>query len=281
MPSLDGLNVALRTAGFNGNETISWDADPPRYAALSVLSSVASEAVDKKTIVLLTEDTPGPWAEVLRSILTDQGYTAGISTLRSDLPSDGNSLIISLLDIDGPYLHNMSEEGYLAIQNLLRRIEKTPILWVTKTSQIRCLDPRYGLIFGFSRTMRHEKEADFSIFETGSFDDEAAQSLLRVIEKLTWSRQTPGVHREYEFSLYEGAIHVGRCHWITPTDQIKSQFSESLPRRLNIESLGSIDTLRWTPFEDPELKEGEVEIDMHYVGLNFRVCPPPSSPLNL
>ncbi|KAL2813397.1 KR domain-containing protein [Aspergillus granulosus] len=29
-------------------------------------------------------------------------------------------------------------------------------------------------------------------------------------------------------------------------------------------------TLRWTPFEDPILKEGEVEIDMHYVGLNFR-----------
>jgi hypothetical protein len=123
--------------------------------------------------------------------------------------------------------------------------------------------------------MRHEKEADFSIFETDIFDKETAQLLSRVIEKLTWSRQTPGVHGEYEFSLYEGAIHVGRCHWIAPTDRMESQSSKSLPRRLDIESLGSIDTLRWTPFEDPELKGGEVEIDMHYVGLNFRVSPLP------
>jgi hypothetical protein len=274
---MNGLNVALRTAGFNGNEASSWDVEPPHYTTLSILSSVFSDEAEKKTIVLLTEETPGPWAEVLRSTLHEQGYTVGISTLQSDLSPDDNSLIISLLDIVDPYLHNMSEEGYLAIQTLLTKIEKTPVLWVTKTSQIQCTDPRYGLIFGFARTMRHEKEADFSIFETESFDDEAANSLGAVIEKLTWSRQTPGVHREYEFSLYEGAIHVGRCHWITPTDQMESQSSESLPRRLDIESLGSIDTLCWTPFEDPELKEGEVEIDMHHVGLNFRVRLPSSS----
>ncbi|KAL3496347.1 hypothetical protein BJX62DRAFT_251184 [Aspergillus germanicus] len=270
IPSVDQLNTALRTAGFNGNEAISQDVELPRHTTLSVLSSVSSDEVEKKRIMLLTEDTPGPWAEVLRSTLTDQGYTVGMSTLQSELPLGDNHMIISLLDIDGPYLHNMSKGGYLAIQSLLTKIGKTPILWVTKTSQIQCTDPRYGLIFGFARTMRHEKEADFSIFETDSFDDEAAHSLVGVIEKLAWSRQTPGVHREYEFSLYEGAIHLGRCHWITPTDQMESRFSESLPRRLNIELLGSIDTLRWTPFEDPELKEGEVEIDMHYVGLNFR-----------
>ncbi|KAJ0418662.1 hypothetical protein BJY00DRAFT_314811 [Aspergillus carlsbadensis] len=270
MPTLDEINISLRSAGFKGIEATSRNVEALNYGVLSVLSSVSPHEAERETIVLLTEDTPGPWAEALRSILNDRGYTVRTSTLQCDLPSDDNSLIISLLDIDGPYLHNMSEEGYLAIQNLLTRIEKTPILWVTKTSQMSCADPRYGLIFGFARTMRHEKEADFSIFETDSFDDDAAQSLVRVVEKLTWSREKPGVHREYEFSLYEGAIHVGRCHWISPTDHMESQSSETLPRRLDIESLGSIDTLRWTPFEDPDLKEGEVEIDMHYVGLNFR-----------
>ncbi|KAL2844526.1 hypothetical protein BJY01DRAFT_248143 [Aspergillus pseudoustus] len=271
IPSLDMLDMALRTTGFTGNEVVSQDLEAPHYTALSILSSAQPETVEKRTIVLLTgNEALGPWAEVLKSTLTERGYAVRTSTLRSDISSDDNHMIVSLADIEGPYLHNMSDEDYLAIQKLLAKADKTPVLWVTQMSQIRCADPRYGLIFGFARTMRHEKEADFSTFETDTFNDEAASSLAQVIEKITWSRQAPDTDPEYEFSLYEGTIHVGRCHWISPADHMESYSSQSLPRRLDIESLGSIDTLRWTPFEDPELKDGEVEIDMHYVGLNFR-----------
>jgi hypothetical protein len=154
---------------------------------------------------------------------------------------------------------------------LVEKAEKTPILWITKLSQFRCDKPDYGLIFGFARTMRHEKDADFSIFETDVFDNAAAESLAQVIEKLAWSREISDVGPEYEFAFYEGTVHVGRCHWISPADHMESGFSQSLPRRLDIESLGSIDTLRWTPFEQPGLEDGQVEIEMAYIGLNFRV----------
>ncbi|KAL3456975.1 hypothetical protein BJX64DRAFT_296261 [Aspergillus heterothallicus] len=268
--SLEGIDTALRAAGFSGNEAVCWDPQPPHSGTLNILSCVQAEQVDKRTIVLLTGNTPGHWAESLKSTLLEQGHTVHLSTLEGDIPLSDNSMVVSLLDVEGPYLHNMSIDGYQDIQNLVAKVEKVPILWVTKASQIHCADPRYGLIFGFARTMRHERETDFSIFETGDFDEKAENSLVRVIEKLTWSRQTPDVDPDYEFAVYEGAIHVGRCHWISPADHMESQSSQGLPRRLDIESLGSIDTLRWTPFEGPELKEGEVEIDMHYVGLNFR-----------
>ncbi|KAL5342666.1 hypothetical protein BJX70DRAFT_394501 [Aspergillus crustosus] len=214
-----------------------------------------------------------PWVGVLQTALVEQGYTASIQTLQ-DLNTineeDSPALIISLLDLSSPYLHDISEENFTSLQTLFEKIKNRPILWVTKLSQFHCTNPDYGLIFGFARTMRHEKEADFSIFESDVFDEDAASALLRVAEKITWSRQIAEIESEYEWALYEGVIHVGRCHWISPSDHTENNSARDLPRRLDIESLGSIDTLRWTPFEQPELEEGQVEIEMAYIGLNFR-----------
>ncbi|KAL5046523.1 hypothetical protein BDW71DRAFT_214582, partial [Aspergillus fruticulosus] len=265
------IDIALRTAGFSGIEAISRDVEPPQNASLSLLSSVVPET-PKKTIVLLVEaPTPSPWAwvESLKRMLELRGYEVCICNLQAGLPAEEEYLIISLLDMDGPYLHDLSEDGFTALQGLFSDI-KQPILWVTGLSQFRCEDPRYGLIFGFARTMRHEKDADFSTFEADAFDDKSAKSLVSVVEKLLWSRANAEADPEYEFALYEGTIHVGRSHWVSPADHMHNGSSKNLPRRLDIESLGSIDTLRWTPFEDPPLQEGQVEIDMQYIGLNFR-----------
>ncbi|KAL4863599.1 hypothetical protein BDV12DRAFT_206352 [Aspergillus spectabilis] len=272
VPTLEELNKALRETGFSGSEAGNWDSDSRNHKGLSIISSVPLEVGEKKrSIVLLTDETPTPWVEVVQINLLEQGYNVCIRNLQNaDTANEEHYLIISLLDLKAPYLHHISEEKFSGLQNLVEKAEKTPILWITKLSQFRCANPDYGLIFGFARTMRHEKDADFSIFETDLFDDAAAKSLVRVIDKLAWSREIPDIDPEYEFAFYEGTVHVGRCHWISPAEYMESNSSQNLPRRLDIESLGSIDTLRWTPFEQPELEEGQVEIEMAYIGLNFR-----------
>ncbi|KAL4997452.1 hypothetical protein BDV10DRAFT_186245 [Aspergillus recurvatus] len=265
------IDTALRTVGFSGIEAISGDVGPPNSSSLSLLSSVVPE-VPKKSIMLLVEapiTPPWVWVGSLKRILELRGYEVCICNLQAGLPAEGEYLTISLLDMDGPYLHNLSEDRFTALQGLLSDF-KQPILWVTELSQFRCEDPRYGLIFGFARTMRHEKDADFSTFEVDVFDDKSAKSLVCVVEKLLWSRANADIDPEYEFALYQGTIYVGRCHWVSPADHMDNDSSRNLPRRLDVGSLGSIDTLRWTPFEDPPLEEGQVEIDMQYIGLNFR-----------
>ncbi|KAL6237837.1 hypothetical protein BDW75DRAFT_237890 [Aspergillus navahoensis] len=267
----EDIDAALHTAGFSGIEAISRDIEPPNNASLSLLSSVVPE-ISKKTIALLVEapvSSPWVWVEFLKRMLELRGHEVCICNLQAGLPAEGEYLIISLLDMNGPYLHSLSEDGFTALQDLLSDI-KQPILWVTGLSQFRCEDPRYGLVFGFARTMRHEKDADFSTFEADTFDEKSAKSLVSVVEKLLWSRANAEADPEYEFALYQGTIYVGRCHWVSPAEHMDNGSSKDLPRRLDIESLGSIDTLRWTPFEDPPLQEGQVEIDMQYIGLNFR-----------
>ncbi|KAL4900418.1 hypothetical protein BDW74DRAFT_182748 [Aspergillus multicolor] len=271
------LDSALHAAGISEIKAVS-----KHDATLSLISSIHPEMPENKTIVLLTEATAiSPWNKMLKTALEEQGHEVLLSNLQSGLPTPSKAgdevsdndrdkyLVISLLDLDGPYLHNLCEDGFKALQTLLSDFNQ-PILWVTKMSQFRCEDPRYGLIFGFARTMRHEKEADFSTFETDVFDDAAAKSVVSVVRKLQWSRAIEYIDPEYEFALDQGIIQVGRCHWVSPADHMNVDASKDLSRRLDIESLGSIDTLRWISFEDPALQEGEVEIDMQYIGLNFR-----------
>ncbi|KAL4772444.1 hypothetical protein BDW60DRAFT_216463 [Aspergillus nidulans var. acristatus] len=265
------IDAALRSTGFSGIEAICRDIEPPNSVSLSILSSLNAE-IPKKAIALLVTAAityPRAWVELLKGTLEQQGYEVCICSLQAGLPAEGEYLIISLLDMDGPYLHDLSEAGFTALQGLLADI-KQPILWVTGLSQFRCENPRYGLVFGFARTMRHEKDADFSTFETDAFDDKSVKSLVSVVEKILWSRANAEADPEYEFALYRGTIYVGRCHWVCLADHMDNNSSMNLPRRLDIESLGSIDTLRWTPFEGPPLEEGLVEIEMKYIGLNFR-----------
>ncbi|KAL4931451.1 uncharacterized protein BDV17DRAFT_288988 [Aspergillus undulatus] len=271
--SLKELDTALRTAGFSGIEAASSDTISSDNASLTIISSILPEPVEKRTVALLTNDPSGPWVNVLSATLLQQNYEVLTCNPQDGLRTyEKPHFVVSLLDLDEPYLYGLSEEKYCALQSFFGRMEQSQslILWVTKMCQLHCDDPRYGLIFGFARTMRHEKAADFCTFETDAFDEHVASSLVQVIEKLTWSRELPDTDPEYEFALYQGQIHVGRCHWVSPADHIQSHSSKDLPRRLDIESLGSIDTLRWTAFESPQLEEGQVEIEMHYIGLNFR-----------
>ncbi|KAL4735276.1 hypothetical protein BDV11DRAFT_173962 [Aspergillus similis] len=267
--TIEDIDAALRSVGLSGVETIRRGIEPQDNASLSILSSLTAEVPKKAITLLVKAEVTSPWSQLFKGTLEQQGYDVCICNLQAGLPAEGEYLIISLLDMDDPYLHDLSEDGFTALQGLLADI-KQPILWVTGMSQFRCEDPRYGLVLGFARTMRHEKDADFSTFEIDAFDDKSAKSLVSVVEKILWSRADPEADPEYEFALYQGTIYVGRCHWVSPVDHMDSNSSMNLPRRLDIESLGSIDTLRWTPFEDPPLEEGQVEIEMQYIGLNFR-----------
>lgn len=260
----------LRASGFVGNEVMAYDLEPPNQTSFTMLSSVAHAPNNsKKDIILLASDTPGLWAKDVASRLLDQGYNVNWGTLDQEPLAD--QCIVSLLDVDDPYLHNMSAQGYTALQNFLMKAGKSQVLWVTNMSQLICTDPRFSLIFGFARTLRHEMLLDISIFETDVFDEAAVNALLQVVDKLEWSRQSADVDLEYEYSFYQGHVHVGRCHWTSSLPSVPSQSFANAPRKLGVESFGLIDTLQWKPAEGTQLESDHVEVDMRFVGLNFRV----------
>ncbi|EFQ96831.1 fatty acid synthase S-acetyltransferase [Nannizzia gypsea CBS 118893] len=259
----------FHAAGFSGAEAISYDLDTPHQTSFSVLSSVKAAPAPLTDVTLLVGESPGPWAKEVADTLGEAGHQ--IHWGRLDLPPPTSQCIISLLDLDGPYLYDLSEEKYAALHLYMSQIGKSRLIWVTSANQLTCNDPRFSLIFGFARTLRGENGLDISTFETDTFNGEAVNGLVKVLSKIEQSRALSALDPEYEFAFHHGTIHTGRCHWISPQSQMPIQSLGETPRKLSMKAVGSIDSLYWQPFDGPkELTGNDVEIDIHYVGLNFR-----------
>lgn len=99
-------------------------------------------------------------------------------TLGED-PSTDDWMVFPL-DLDGPYLNEISEERFNILRNYLLKSCDRKMLWVTKSSQLTCEDPRFGLVFGLAQTLRQERMFDISTFETDAFDEKAVDGLSRV-----------------------------------------------------------------------------------------------------
>ncbi|GLA68503.1 putative PKS/NRPS-like protein biosynthetic cluster [Aspergillus tubingensis] len=271
--SPDQWDTELRNAGFVGAEGMAYDVPPPYQTYFSMLSRVPFPQPETETyeiVTLLIMGSPGPWANEVATRFREVGCVVNWATLQDTPPE--NRWIISLLDLDGPFLNDISEERYLSLKSFLLATDKSHVIWVTNSSQIDCVDPRFGLILGLMRTLRHEMTGRFSLFETDCYTQPAAGALIKVFEKLQRvGHYSDAGMAESEYSFFQGAIHVGRCHWMH-TEQISPRPKTHSPRKLDVGSFGLIDTTHWVAVNDHrgDLGKGQIEVDMHYVGLNFR-----------
>lgn len=177
---------------------------------------------------------------------------------------------ISLIDLDGPFFHSMSETDYSQLKGLLASTKN--MLWVTKSIQMKCEDPAYGLVLGLARTARLEEIGDFGTFEVDEFNDSAADALVKVFINFQQQRQVKDWQwKDYEFALHDGAIYVPRLHWNRIRDYLFTPAPDAIPRTLDVGIYGVLETIRWAPKRMQPLKPDEIEVKMSYIGMNFRV----------
>lgn len=99
----------------------------------------------------------------------------------------------------------------------------------------------------------------------------SAKAVIQVCEKILRSRAQSLPDPEYEFAFHEGDIKVGRYHWVPLIEQLTSSPLPDAARKLNVTAFGLLDTLQWAVKEPSELGPGQVEVEMEYMGLNFKV----------
>ncbi|KAE8310676.1 hypothetical protein BDV41DRAFT_590299 [Aspergillus transmontanensis] len=219
--------------------------------------------------IVLLGPQRNPWAKQVAKAFQNSGHTVSWGSLDGKI--SGSQTVISLLDLDGPFFRDMSEKELDSFKNLVASAAR--ILWVTRSLQIRCDDPDYGLVLGLSRTIKREDGPYFGTFEIDQFDENAVAALLRVHEKFCqqyYAKDTADL--DYEFALHEGIIHIGRFQWTSLSDQLLAESEIGLPTKLAVSSYGSLNSLYWAAYTDPHniLGADDVEVDISFVGLNFR-----------
>jgi hypothetical protein len=267
-------NEELHHAGFQGAENVVFDDEQPYQMNANIITNLqASDSAGViKQVTLLVEPEVTDMVQRVQSVFKHQGYTVHISNLNECPRPPGD--VIALLDLNIPFFANMSKEKLESFQNYLKECQaaSASLLWVMKPAQIHCEDPRYGLTLGMIRTIRSELLLDFATFEVDNFGPGFENHLMSLYQTFQRSTSEGELNNDFEYSLANGVIQVGRFHWLSTKEELAAKPNLAMPLKLGIEKYGLLNTLSWSNSHLPGALMGDqVEVIMKYVGLNFKV----------
>jgi len=269
--SQERWNKELWAAGFSGTEAVIYDDEQPYQTNASIIARPVKIANIPKRITILYQ--PGDIASQVEAQFTNQGYGVDFCTLEQK--PTANQDVISLLDLESPFFHDISAERFEAFKLFTVSLESSGILWLTRSVQVASEDPRYAMAIGMARTIRSELSLDFATLEVDNIGSQTWQALFQVFEKFQLRSRDSILNPDFEYALSDGVIRVSRFHWTSVTRELSQPVIERAVKKLEIGNHGQLKTLRWTEEEAACLARDQVEIDIRAVGMNFKVCTPP------
>jgi hypothetical protein len=208
------------------------------------------------------------WLCEAETHLVQRGYTVKRCKMGDEIPH--RQRVISLVDLNGPFFSKISEQDWMRFQQLI--LLNPQILWVTNSVELNCANPDFALVMGVSRTARQEQEIQFGTLQVDVFDTFSVEALLNVSDKFFMSiHQTGLVDTDYEFALRDGCIHIPRMKWSSLADRLLQVPDIDAPAKLCVGSYGALDSLSWGEDKLDTLGEYDVDVEIKFVGLNFRV----------
>lgn len=271
----------LKTAGFDV-EAMVHDGQLNNNIIARLPNIDQAKGISKTITVLTGTPTESlvPAARAVVDQLLQRGFQIDFCNVR-DKPVAGQ-LILSLLDFEGQFLNYIDSENFHALKELLlgHHVDQGGILWVTNASQVRCQDPRYAAILGLARTLRSELLMDFATLELDSFEAAKVQaSAVAVVDVLQHFQQRvrkPDMAPTLEYVWDDGNVLTGKFHWISIPKALQREEDHSLPKILDFNQPGSLQSLYWREtLESPNTLIGSsddniVELEVKAAGLNFK-----------
>ncbi|KAL4802595.1 hypothetical protein BDV18DRAFT_163998 [Aspergillus unguis] len=265
-------DAELRAAGLSGADSVVHDGQMNAHIVSSMLSSSLEAS---NSITILCEDQ----AQHLDIVLTELhscGFTTDIRHIGEDLPA--NQLVISLLELNKPLLHSLDQSRYLQVRDMITSLGEVSMLWVTKSSQVNCSDPRYAATLGLLRTARREFGLTIATLEIDAVTDDAIHAVTVVAERILRSAMDEGFDPVLEYAYVDKGLMVGRFYPAvvgeelldTNISSVGCEDRGSKAAVLKMESPGNVDTLHWKnkPVEPPQSVDDWVEIDTCAIGIN-------------
>lgn len=259
----------LVEAGFDRVEEITHHSEKAhQLTTLMISRQTSSVNAATKSVTVLYNKQGAITARILNK-LRMEGYLITECKL-GDPPPKGQD-VVSLLDIEKPFFENIDELHFQSFKDFIHGLKDAGVLWVTHASEIGCHDPRYAQVLGLARVIRSEMLADFATCEVENFDDaRSADNIFRVFAKFQTREADNIMGPDYEWAIRNGQIQVGRFYPAILRDELRtSAIGEKAI--LDVATPGRVNSLHWVRQPREDLRSGEVEVQVHSAGLNFRV----------
>ncbi|PYH30922.1 fatty acid synthase S-acetyltransferase [Aspergillus neoniger CBS 115656] len=260
----------LRKAGFTGVDSAIFDDEQPYHVNAYIISSPVAVEWDaaRTPVTLLYRSKISAAAGNIERVLIKKGYSVSWQKLGKDMPA--GQLVVSLLDLEGPFFHGIAGEDWNAFVAYVTSSEFGSMIWITKNCQIHCNDPRYSLVLGVARIVRFELSLDLVTVEVDEFSSqEAAESLEKIIANFPAQKNRDGADIDPEYAIVDGTTQVPRYFPYFPSEHVDDP-EEGTGRKLCIDKKGSLNSLSWAQTHSRELDDYQIEIRLEAVGLNFK-----------
>ncbi|KAK4443906.1 KR domain-protein [Podospora aff. communis PSN243] len=272
----------LKSAGFNGVDSVVYDVDEEEYRRICVMVSrkKAAKAVEElKNVALLTSAPESEMCVGLSDVFGKEGREVSTFGLTDPAPGPDKD-IIALLDLEGPFFENITPDDLAAFQRFLGEISVSQtLLWLTPPSQIVCTDPRAAPSIGVARTIRSELALRFAALELDALTPDLAALVSRVYNKACTAQDTNTLESDKEFVLHDGVVHIGRYRPFSLTGETarlgitdpSTSSAAGTTASLTIAKPGVLESLTWQTAPMPGVvPPGHVEVLVRNAGLNFR-----------
>ncbi|KAM7196903.1 hypothetical protein V8F20_006870 [Naviculisporaceae sp. PSN 640] len=226
----------LRAAGFNGLDGLAFDAPHPIQSMAYMLASPKKLGIPttptKAAVALVTDSSSFEVALLVQKHLLSRGHDLVIRDLGDPLPASSDVMVI--VDTVKPFFHEISADELSNFQRFLRELQQSHsgALWVTRSCQVGCSDPRYSLTIGAVRTCRTEFGLDFATCEVDTTDYNAMSLAVDVFEQFRRRDHVGGTPlREMEYVIQREAVLVGRLIPFSMQDEIHTSDLQSATLR--------------------------------------------------
>ncbi|PHH79322.1 hypothetical protein CDD80_5085 [Ophiocordyceps camponoti-rufipedis] len=283
---------ALKDAGFSGCDAAVTDGHGDDAHRLSTIVSTKLERESQEEI-LGTKDVvvvvPEKCPEATRKLADDislyfnHAAVQDISSISKDIQG---KTIISLLEYETHFLHDMTESDFNQVKTLL--IRSAELLWITRSDRSdEPGHPNTRIISGLLRVVKME-DATRRLYELHLCRDlEADDGLADLIVhrlRTIWLRRGDDRPDEMETAERNGLLCIpryvsdramnrslARASGRDLSPQLDTLVQAGRPLRLAIGQAGALEQLHFVddPFCEP-LADQEVELNVSACGLNFR-----------
>ncbi|KAI1387273.1 uncharacterized protein F4822DRAFT_430025 [Hypoxylon trugodes] len=273
----------LRDTGFSKNLLTLRDSGSDLYHIFSLMVSTKPsprEGISGRQPIVVSNNSKEQYA-----LATTMRHALGAITMPLDRLHPERitteDIVVVNLDIGKPFLANMSDTEFYAIQELVKAAKN--LVWITATGIEEPNYPHYQATTGFIRTLRSESfDRRYVTLLIESTPPQTPEQIVGHIEKVfeVLSRETSS--SELEFIVRDSCLNIGR---LVEGPSLNEELRSLATPRLREESFGSIPAVKLStkangPLEtfqfmedltyDAPLSPNEVKIKANAWALSFR-----------
>ncbi|KAI8287374.1 Highly reducing polyketide synthase [Colletotrichum sp. SAR11_57] len=284
----DRWDMELRDSGFDSLENVAFDSERPNNLLAFMTARPAAALTPQTAVGILHDSCSAVIAADLKRELARLNLEGNLHDIADGLPVNCHE-IIATLDMEAPFFENISAPALSSFQDLIAAASKshTGIFWLTRSSQLRCSDPRWAQTIGTTRSIRSELSLDLATCEVDGVS--SLSTIAKVFAKFQRHRNNSKYQPEYEYSIHNDVVQIPRVYPINVSEELqlmsqekggkgdkddegpdKPDINDRSDCDLLIAKYGRLSTLSWVPRYKRELVDDEVIIDAKAAGMNFK-----------